>query len=139
MPIVFAAIGGGAVVGVIALGSSHGDHSAYSRYSESSVDVRKEAMTRKVAGAKESAESAARELHNLKFNDINPELTSEELKRESAMSVNAAAMNEDAVEKITAEQNREIERDTQGLQNELKDIDSLLARIEKLKGESSAK
>ena len=122
------------VISIASSGSSHRDYGDWSEFSNAA-----EVMKREVAGAKENAESAARELHNLKFNEINPELTSEALKREPAMSVKADAMNKDAVGKITAEQNREIERDTQGLQKELKDIDSLLARIEKLKGESGTK
>lgn len=135
MPIVFAAIGGGAVVGVIAIGShsDHHDHSNWHEYSNAA-----EVMKRKAAGLKENTESAARELHNFKFNEVNPNLTSEKLKQAPAMTVNLNEMNKNAVDKITQEQNREVQRDTRELQTDLQEIDKLLSRIEQLKGESGA-
>ena len=76
MAVIFAAIGGGAVIAAIAASDDYGDHSDYSAYSNQAEQERKRKL-----------ETAIEDLSSYKKSDINPMLYDKRLKEADAMEV----------------------------------------------------
>ncbi len=122
-----------AVGGVVASAVLHDDHSDYDNYDNydnySNYSDYAERKRRRIASLKSETESAASELSGYKRNTVNPQLNSQTLKNQSAMSVSEQEMNDDATSKI----NKQIEIDeiseTSNLEKELKTINSILEKI----------
>ena len=122
-----------AVGGVVASAVLHDDHSDYDNYDNydnySNYSDYAERKRRRIASLKSETESAASELSGYKRNIVNPQLNSQTLKNQSAMSVSEQEMNDDATSKI----NKQIEIDeiseTSNLEKELKTINSILEKI----------
>ena len=118
-----------AVVGAIA----HDDHSAYSDYDDydnySNYSDYAERQRKRLAGLKSDTESAARELSNYKSYTVNPELSSQTLKAQSAMRIDNNDMDKDAKQKISRQVEHDEVVETSSLQKELDLVDDLLKKI----------
>ena len=123
----------GAVVAVGGFALTHGDYSDYGDYGDysdySDAEAKKEMQ---INNLKEEAENAAKILSEYKSQSVNPELSSQSLREESAMRVSEAAMDKDVKSSIEKRIDDETLRDTETLQMEMQKIDKLLAKIEKI-------
>ena len=136
MAVIFWAVGG-----VVASAVLHDDHSAYGDYdnysNHSDYSDYAERQRRRLASLQSDTESAARELSNYKSYTVNPELSRQSLKSQSAMRVSGTEMDTDAKAKI----NRKIEHDedseTSSLKSELSLIDDVLGKISRIERENS--
>ena len=136
MAVIFWAVGG-----VVASAVLHDDHSAYGDYGDygdwSEYSDYAERQRRRLASLQSDTESAARELSTYKHYTVNPELSSQSLKNQSAMRVSGTEIDTDAKAKI----NRSIEHDedseASSLKSELSLIDDVLGKISRLERENS--
>ncbi len=123
----------GAVVAVGGLALTHGDYSDYGNYGDysdySDAEAKKEM---RINNLKEETESAACMLSEYKANSVNPELSSQLLKEQSAMKVSETEMDQDVKASIEKKIDEETLQDTQTLQEELQKIDELLGKIGKI-------
>lgn len=134
MAVIFWAVGG-----VVASAVLHDDHSAHSDYDNydnySNYSDAAERQRKRLAAMKSDTESAARELSDYKYSIVNPELSSQNLKQQRAMSVKESAMDGDAKAKI----NRRIEYDEaveiSSLKTELELVDDILGKISAIEKE----
>ena len=136
MAVIFWAVGG--VVASAVLHDDHSDYDDYDNYSNhSDYSDYAERQRRRLASLQSDTESAARELSNYKSYTVNPELSRQSLKSQSAMRVSGTEMDTDAKAKI----NRKIEHDedseTSSLKSELSLIDDVLGKISRLERENS--
>lgn len=113
--------------------SSHSDYSDYDDYGDYS-DY-EEQRKRKIRSMKDDAKSDARELSNYKDNSINPELTNSDLISQSAMRVSVPSMDSDVKGRINTEIADASDNETAELRAELDEIEKLIKKIEKIKGE----
>lgn len=129
----------GAVVAVGGFALAHGDYSDYGDYAgeleklldEDDYDDDLEELMR-MENLRAETESAAHILSEYKSESVNPELSSQSLKEESAMKVSEAAMDKDVKSSIEKKIDNETLQGTETLQMELQRIDELLGKIEKI-------
>lgn len=131
MAVIFA-VGGAAVIGVIAY-DNHSDWHEYSDWGEYSDAA--ERKKRRIEALRQETEAAARDLADYKKASVNPNLTSQTLKRTPAMTVSTEALNKDARQTIDRKVERETDSAVQTEKDALKEIDSLLKRIEEIEKE----
>ena len=124
MAVIFAAIGGGAVIAAIAASADYGDHSDYSAYSNQAEQERKRKL-----------ETAIEDLSTYKKSDINPMLYDKRLKEADAMEVSEGEMSMDVQSR--AEEERKCHNKKKGASAEktITEIDRLLARIDAIQEE----
>lgn len=135
MAVIFWAVGG-----VVASAILHEDHSAHSDYDNYGDHVdysdAAERKRKRLEAMKSEAESQVQELSGYKSSIVNPELSSQTLKQQTAMRVNEPEMDVDAKGKIK----RRIEHDqtieTSELKNELEVVDDLLSKISRIEREN---
>ena len=137
---VFFAIGGAAVGTVVSAtvydaysdysdySSRYSDYSDYSNYSDAA-----ERRRRRIENLKSEAGKAAQDLEDYKRTTVNPKLDSASLKQENAMTVSEEAMNKDAIQKIDASQKRSIQTNTSDVEKQIREIDELLNKINRIK------
>ncbi len=138
MAVIFA-IGGGAVA-VIGAAMSHddysdhySDHYSYDDWGEYSDAA--ERRRRRLEAGKQETEAVARDLSSYKKVTVNPQLVDETLKRTPAMTVSENAMNQDAMKKISSEENRKNDNAVKTELQRIEDIDFLLKRIREIEKE----
>lgn len=128
MAVIFWAVGGAVVAA-----ATHGDHSAYGDYDNygnyGDYSDAAERRRKRREGMKPEIESSANELSTYKRSIVNPQLSSQSLKAEKAMTVDVDAMDLDAKSKINSKINIEELSQTGDLRKELDEIDGLLAKI----------
>ena len=130
-----------ATAGVVVSAVFHDDHSAHSDYDNygnySNYSDYAERQRKRLASLQSDTESAAQELSGYKRSNVNPELSSQTLKAQSAMRISVSEMDTDAMAKI----NRRIELDevseTSSLKSELELIDDVLGKISRIERENS--
>ena len=103
---------------------NYGNYSDYSDYAER--------QRRKLVSLRSDTESASRELSTYKRITVNPELSSQPLKNQTAMRVSDSAMNDDVQSKIRGHIAQDESRETSQLTRELAAIDELLNKISSL-------
>lgn len=134
---VILAIGGGAFIGGLLLSDTSDSYSYYSDYSDyddyDDIEVRR---LKRLEVLKSDVESAVGELEDYKEDTVNPELESDKLKAETAMKVSAAAMDKDVNRKIQNQIDAQMQKKAGGLQQELKEINNLLKKIDKIEREN---
>ena len=129
-----------ATAGVVVSAVFHDDHSAHSDYDNygnySNYSDYAERQRKRLESLQSDTESAAQELSGYKRSNVNPELSSQTLKAQSAMRISVSEMDTDAMAKI----NRRIELDevsTSSLKSELELIDDVLGKISRIERENS--
>ena len=130
MAIIFAVVGGGAVVGIATTDpySDHSDYSNYSNYSNYSDAAERRARRRKEK-EKEIGEQRF-DINTYKINSVNDYLKSEYLKQQSGISVNLSAVEQDGNDKISNEENDYLKRESADIKKEISDIEELLKKID---------
>ncbi len=122
-----------AAAGAVVAAATHGDHSAHSDYDNygnyGDYSDAAERRRKRREGMKPEIESSANELSTYKRSIVNPQLSSQSLKAEKAMTVDVDAMDLDARSKINSKINIEELSQTGDLRKELDEIDGLLAKI----------
>ena len=134
MAVIFAVVGGGAVVGIATADpyddySNYGDYSNYDNYSNYSDAAERRARRRREK--EREIEEDSIEVNTYKVNKINEYLKSENLKREPGVSVGLKAVKEDGYKKIDDEKERYFSNKTSDIVEEVKKIDCLLEKINK--------
>ena len=124
MAVIFAAIGGGAVIAAIAASDDYGDHSDYSAYSNQAEQERKRKL-----------ETAIEDLSSYKKSDINPMLYDKRLKESDAMEVSEDEMSRDVQAGAEEDRQRRTEVEGASAAKTITEIDQLLARIDKIQKE----
>ena len=136
MAVIFWAVGG-----VVASAVLHDDHSAYGDYGDygdwSEYSDYAERQRRRLASLQSDTESAARELSSYKSYTVNPELSSQSLKSQSAMRVSEPEIDTDAKAKIQRRVKSDEDSETSSLKSELSLIDDVLGKISRLERENS--
>jgi len=124
MAVIFAAIGGGAVIAAIAASDDYGDHSDYSAYSNQAEQERKRKL-----------ETAIEDLSTYKKSDINPMLYDKRLKEADAMEVSEVEMSMDVQSRAEEERKRHNKKKGASAEKTITEIDRLLARIDAIQEE----
>ena len=119
MAVIFAAIGGGAVIAAIAASDDYGDHSDYSAYSNQAEQERKRKL-----------ETAIEDLSSYKKSDINPMLYDKRLKE-----VSEVEMSMDVQSRAEEERKRHNKKKGASAEKTITEIDRLLARIDTIQEE----
>ena len=136
MAVIFWAVGG-----VVASAVLHDDHSAYGDYDDydnySNYSDYAERQRRRLETLRADTESAARELSSYKSYTVNPELSSQSLKSQSAMRVSEPEIDTDAKGKIQRKIEHDEDSETSSLKSELSLIDDVLGKISRLERENS--
>ena len=86
----------------------------------------------RLASLKSDTESAARELSSYKSYTVNPELSSQTLKEQTAMRVSRGDMDNDAKDKIGRHIKYDQTTETSDLKRELDTVDDLLDKISRI-------
>lgn len=134
MAVIFA-IGGGAVA-IIGAAMSQDDYSdgySYDDWGEYSDAA--ERKHRRLEAAKQETEALAQDLSSYKRLTVNPQLRDQILKQEPAMAVSKEAMDQDAVGKISEEENREKDHAARIQAQKIEEIHVLLNKIQKIEEE----
>ncbi|MCX4315101.1 MAG: hypothetical protein OSJ52_00425 [Lachnospiraceae bacterium] len=134
MAVIFA-IGGGAVavIGAAMAHDDYSDHYSYDDWGEYSDAA--ERKQRRLEAGKQETENMARDLSGYKKVTVNPELMDETLKRTPAMMVSENEINQDAMKKISNEENQENNNTVKPELQRIEDIDFLLKRIQEIEKE----
>jgi len=124
---------GGAFIGALivydnlASHDDYGDYSDYSNYGDA-----EERRQRRITSLKSDIENAAEELAGYKRTTVNPELSSQKLKEQTAMRVSRSSMDSDVKGSIKQRIADESSVETQELKKELSQIDELLKKIDEI-------
>ena len=113
MAVIFAAIGGGAVIAAIAASDDYGDHSDYSAYSNQAEQERKRKL-----------ETVIEDLSSYKKSDINPMLYDKRVE-----------MSMDVQSRAEEERKRHNKKKGASAEKTITEIDRLLARIDTIQKE----
>ena len=116
--------------------SEHSDYDNYGNYSNYS-DYAERQRKRLLESRQSDTESAAQELSAYKRSDVNPELSSQYLKEQSAMRVSGSEMDSNASAKINRRIKNDEESETSSLKSELELIDDVLGKISRIERENS--
>lgn len=134
MAVVFAvgaAFVGGLIVYDNLSDSSYSDYSTYDDYDD--AEVRR---IKRIETLKRDIELEMETYSDYKRYTVNPELESDSLKRETAMKVSFVALDKDAKGKIQKQIDAQVETKARTLQQELKEVDELLLKIDKIEREN---
>ncbi len=124
---------GGAFIGALIVYDNLASHSDYSDYSDySNYGDAEERRQRRIASLKSDIESAAVELATYKRTTVNPELSSQKLKEQTAMRVSTSSMDSDVKGSMKRKQTDESSKETQELRKELEQINELLNKIDEI-------
>lgn len=136
MAVIFAAVGGAAFVGAVTAYDVYSDYSDWSAYGDwGEYSDAAERKKRRLEALKQETEAAARDLSDYKKTSVNPELTSQSLKRSPAMVVSPADLDRDAKATIDRKKEQETDSAVKTDQEALQEIDSLLKRIDEIEKE----
>lgn len=129
MAVIFAVIGGGAVIGILSSdsGSDYGDYSEYSEYSDAAV--RRE---RRMKEKREEIENQTYEINMYKTDSINEYLQSNTLKEQSGVSVSVTEVEKDGNDKLHADEGKSIDREGEDVKKAMEEIDNVISLIDSI-------
>ena len=135
MAIIFAVVGGGAVVG-IATSDPYDDYSNYSDYSNygnySNYSDAAERRRRRIAAKEEEVRQGAQEVNQYKSNRVNVYLKNQELISEPGETVCVGDVKSDGDQKIDLDEKRNFASETKSIQQEIDEIDATIASIDRI-------
>lgn len=135
MAIIFAVVGGGAIVG-IANSDSHSDYSDHSDYSNygnySNYSDAAERRRRRIAAKEEEIKQSVQEVNQYKINPVNTYLKNEQLISEPGETVSVNGVEIDGHEKINYDEKTKIFSETSNIQQEINKIDAVIAAIDRV-------
>lgn len=134
MAVIFAVVGGGAVVGIATTpasgDSNYSDYSNYDNYSNYSDAA--ERRQRRIDDKKNEIKSQKNDVNSYKTKSVNSYLASSILKEKSGVSVNVSEVKKDGDKKINDEIKDNSYRDSNELRREIYDINSVINKIDKI-------
>ena len=137
MAIIFAVVGGGAVVGIATTDTSHSDYSEYDNYDDySNYSDAAERQRRRKEERERELKDLKCEINQYKSDTVNPHLTSSTLKGYTGVTVNVNEVEKDGNDTINTFERRKIDAESSELKAEVESIDNLLNKLDKvLEGE----
>ena len=137
MAVIFAVVGGGAVVGLATTpvpgDSNYSDHSDYGNYDNySNYSDAAERRQRRIEAKKNEIRNQKNEVNTYKTQSVNEYLQSSSLKAESGVTVSVAEVKRDGDKKIADEVKMNMDRESADLVCEISEIDAVLCKIDKL-------
>jgi formyltetrahydrofolate synthetase len=136
MAVIFAVVGGGAVVGIAttpAEDSNYSDYSDYSNYGNySNYSDAAERRQRRIENKKREIDSQKTTVNSYKTDSVNSYLQSSKLKQESGVDVSLSEVKKDGDKKIDNQLGSDLERDTADIEKEIEKIDAVMGKIEKI-------
>ena len=134
MAVIFAIVGGGAVVGIATTDvDDHSDYSDYTNYSYddySDYSDAAERRQRRLQAKERELREKTSEVNEYKISNINEYLTSETLKEKSGAEVYLSAVRKDGNKTLKDKQAAEIESATADEKSELEAIDRAIEAID---------
>ena len=132
MAIIFAVVGGGAVVG-IATSDPYDDYSDYSNYGNySNYSDAAERRRRRIAAKEEEVRQGVQEVNQYKINNVNAYLKNQELISEPGETVWVGDVKFDGDQKIDRDEERNVASETKSIQQEIDEIDATIAAIDRI-------
>lgn len=134
MAIIFAVIGGGAVVG-IANSDSHDKYLDYSEYHYSDYSNYSDAAERRkrrIEAKNSEINNKKYEINTYKSNNVNEYLRSNSLKQQSGVTVSVAEVERDGDFKISEDTKTDIKKEIKQSSMEVQQIDSVIQRIDQI-------
>lgn len=135
MAIIFAVVGGGAIVG-IANSDSHSDYSDHSDYNNygnySNYSDAAERRRRRIAAKEEEIKQSVQEVNQYKINPVNTYLKNQQLISEPGETVSVNGVEIDGYEKISYDEKKKISSETSDAQQEIDKIDAVIGAIDRV-------
>lgn len=129
----------GAVIGVGIIGAvvydNHSDYSDYSNYTYSNYSDAAERRKRRLETKNREINQQKYTINTYKTNNVNEYLKSPSLKQQSGVDVNVEAVRKDGDSQIDEVIKGNIDRDSFDLKAEIKRIDKVIDKIDKILGE----
>lgn len=132
MAVIFAVVGGGAIVG-IANSDPYSDHSDYSNYGNySNYSDAAERRNRRIAAKEQEVKQGIQEVNQFKIYQVNNYLENQQLISEPGETVSVDAVRNDGYNKIQRDESKIIKKETKEMQEELKDIITTITAIDNI-------
>lgn len=135
MAVIFAVVGGGAVIG-IATSDPYSDYSDYDDYSNydnySNYSDAAERRRRRLEDKKYEIENQKYDINSYKLNNVNQYLKSLSLKQQEGVTVSVSDVKKDGDMKIANEEKSSVRSECSMVQTEIKDIDKVLRKINEI-------
>lgn len=135
MAVIFAVVGGGAVVAAVGSYSDHSDYSNYHDWHEYSDAA--ERKKRRIEAKNEEIKDKGYEINTYKTQSVNPYLESRPLINQDGVTVSVPAVERDGDAKIKKEENQNISRQSAPLEAEIHEIDKVISKIDKILAEGN--
>jgi formyltetrahydrofolate synthetase len=137
MAVIFAVVGGGAVVGIATTptpgDSNYHDYSDYSDYDNySNYSDAAERRQRRIENKKREIDSQKVIINSYKTDSVNSYLQSSKLKQMSGVDVSLTEVKNDGDKKIDDQVRINSDRETADLKVEIEKIDTVMDKIEKI-------
>jgi len=139
MAVIFAVVGGGAIVGIIAAPGPYSDYSNHSKHSEysdygnySNYSDAAERRRRRIAAKEDEVKEGTQEVNQYKINRVNDYLKNQQLISESGATVSVDAVKEDGDGRIEQDKKIKIATETRDIQQEVDDIDAAIDAIDRI-------
>lgn len=134
MAVIFAVVGGGAVLGIATADSGsysdHSDYSNYDNYSDYSDAVERERRRREAR--KQEIRQEAENVNQYKIMQVNNYLQDQELIEEDGETVSLSAVEKDGTKQIKKEEKAQLKKGNSGIKKEIKEIDSVIQAIDQI-------
>ena len=134
MAVIFAVVGGGAIIG-IANSDSH-DYSDYEDYEDygdySNYSDAAERRKRRMDAKKKEIAQDIQEINQYKIDRVNDFLKNKKLISESGECVSVDSVKKDGDEKIDREEKKKVDGETRSIQKELNEIEAVISAIDRI-------
>lgn len=130
MAVIFAVVGGGAVIAIASSDysdRSYTEHSDYGNYSDEA-----ERRRRRMDAKKQEIEGKKQEVNAYKLNSVNEYLHTDSLIQQSGVSVSIPEVQKDGNATIERDQTSNIDRESAQKRIELNEINQLIGRIDQI-------
>lgn len=133
MAVIFAVVGGGAVVGIA---TSYSDYSNYYDYSDydnySNYSDAAERRKRRIEEKTREIDNKKYEINSYKINNVNEYLYSDSLKEQSGVTVSINEVEKDGYNGIQIDEDNKIGIQSQNTKVAIDEIDELINKIDKI-------
>ncbi len=134
MAVIFAVVGGGAVVG-IATSDPYSDHAYYDWDDYSNYSNAAEKRRRRIEAKNKEIEDKKYEINTYKTQKVNEHLKSDALIQQEGTVVSVPEVEKDGDAKIQSEEDREIAMKNKPVESEIQEIDRVISKIDSILAE----
>jgi len=135
MAVIFAVVGGGAIVGIATADpySDYSDHSDYSDYGDySNYSDAAERRKRRIAAKEKEIGQGVQEVNQYKISRVNSYLKNQRLIAEPGETVSVSEVSRDGYDKISNAEKQSVAIETMAIQKEIKEIDNAIEAIDRI-------